>query len=211
MKYKAVLFDMDGVIVDSEPLHVAAFKQTLKQYGYTLTDTAYRQYFAGHTDREGYQNYFAAKHITTDVEMIVTATASTFKSMARGHIKPLPGVVPLIKQLHSKVKLAVVTGSVRPEAELALQECGLQQYFDVIVTGDDVKHGKPSPEGFLQAAYKLRVAVEDCVIVEDSPPGLQAAQAANIAAIAVTNTHSAKELAGATKIVDQLTLEAFEN
>lgn len=207
MKYKAVLFDMDGVILDSEPLHIAAFQATLGRFGHELDMSGYEAHFAGKTDEEGFKQYFSFINEQADIPNIMSEKAKAYLELAGDQLSPYPGIVPLIKELSALVPLALVTGSLHSEVDIALRACGIEGLFSVIVAAEDVTKSKPDPEGYLKAAKQLGVAAEDCVIVEDTPSGVNAAVAANIDCIAVTNTHTKEELKAATKVVDKLSFD----
>lgn len=211
MKYKAVLFDMDGVILDSEPLHVAAFQAVLKRYGHDLSDEQYKEHFAGRTDKEGFEQYFRFINESVELPAIMDEKARAYLELASDQLQPYPGVASVIRELSRSTALALVTGSLRAEAEVALKACGIEDLFDVIIAAEDVSKSKPDPEGYQQAVRRLGLTPSECVIVEDSPSGIAAANAAGIAVIAVCNTHEPEELSGATKIVEQLSLASFDS
>lgn len=208
MKYKAALFDMDGVILDSEPLHVAAFQTTLRGFGYTLDLDGYEAHFAGRTDEEGFRQYFDIDE-EADISTIMNEKAKQYMALASDQLLPYPGIVQIIKKLSESVPLALVTGSLRAEVDIALKACGLEDAFSSIVTAEDVTSGKPDPEGYVRAATELGIAAYDCVVVEDSPKGVAAAIAAGIDCIAVTTTHSRNDLKAATKVVNTLSINLF--
>lgn len=209
VKYKAVLFDMDGVIIDSEPLHEAAFRATFDARGRQLTGDHYKQYFLGKTDRDGLELYFKFMNEQVDVAKLADEKALMYLQLASDQITAYPGVVPLIKSLSAQVPLALVTGSLSIEAETALAALGIRHCFTTIVSAEDVAAGKPNPEGYLKAARLLGVAAKDCVVVEDSASGAMAAKAAGADCIAVTNTHTEDEPKEATTVVGHLSLELF--
>ena len=211
MKYKAILFDMDGVILDSEPLHTAAFQTTLMEHGKELSDDGYKQHFAGKTDKAGFEDYFDFINETVDIPLIMDQKTKIYLQLAADRLQGYPGMVALIKELSQTTQLALVTGSLRVEAEVALKALGITDCFEVTVTANDIEHSKPHPEGYLKAAALLGVDKEECVIVEDSPSGIMAALAAGIRSIGVTNTHTASELAGADLIVDSLDPSLFSS
>ncbi|RME90931.1 MAG: HAD family phosphatase, partial [Verrucomicrobia bacterium] len=112
-----------------------------------------------------------------------------------------PGVEDLLRRLHGRWRLAVASGSDRAVVEAVLQLRGLRRFFDVVLARDSVTRGKPAPDIFLEAARQLGVAPADCWVIEDSKPGIEAAQAAGMRVIAFAGTHPPEELAGATCVV----------
>lgn len=205
MNYQAVLFDMDGVIVDSEPLHVAAFQATLKNYGHDLSPEQYKQHFAGRTDEAGFKQYFDYIGETVKLPSIMDEKAKAYLALATDQLVPYPGVIEFIHDLaRQKVPLALVTGSLRAEAEITLETFGLTKYFSVVIAAEDIEYSKPDPEGYLKSAEALGVNSADCIVIEDAPKGVQAAKAAGMRCLAVTTTHNREELSSATLIVEQL-------
>ncbi|HSX28470.1 MAG TPA: HAD family phosphatase [Candidatus Saccharimonadales bacterium] len=205
MNYKAVLFDLDGVIVDSEPLHVAAFQAALKHYGHDLTEEQYKQYFAGRTDEAGFTHYFDAIGERVDLPTIMAQKAKIYLELAADQLVPYPGVLEFIQSLAArKVPLALVTGSLRAEAAVTLKAFKLTELFAAIITAEDITHSKPNPEGYLKGAKALGVQPGDCIVIEDAPSGVAAANAAGMRCLAVTTTHTAEELQDATLVVDKL-------
>lgn len=209
MKYKAVLFDMDGVILDSEPLHEAAFREILQNYGHTLTEDDYKNHFAGKTDEDAFKQYFKIINESVNLPQILSEKANAYIELARNQLQPYTGVVAIIRDIAKKLPLALVTGSLRYEVEVALGSLGIADCFSIIVAAEDVSQGKPNPEGYLKAAKLLNIPIKECIVVEDSPSGIKAAIVAGAYCVAVTNTHTADELKNASKIVDQLHINMF--
>lgn len=209
MNYKAALFDMDGVILDSEPLHFAAFKKTLQDHGKNLSDEEYKQFFAGRTDEYGFKRYFDFINETVNLSMIISEKSQNYLQLASGHLTTYPGVVKLIQDLARKMPLALVTESLSIEAKTTTDALGITDCFQAVICAEDIKRSKPDPEGYLKASEVLGIKNKDCVVVEDTPSGVLAAFNAGIACIAVTFTHSPNELAMANKIVDSLQLDLF--
>jgi beta-phosphoglucomutase len=205
MNYRAILFDLDGVIVNSEPLHQTAFETTLKARGHNLSPDQYIQYFADKTDEAGFKTYFAAIAEPFDLRAIMAEKAQAYLDLADGHLTPYPGVIELIQdEVARNTPLALVTGTLRHEVELTLKTFGITHCFKTIIAAEDVAVGKPDPAGYIKAAQLLHVAPADCIVVEDSPSGLKAAQSAGIRCVVVTNTHPAAELPGATLTLAEL-------
>lgn len=205
MSYKAILFDMDGVIVDSESLHVAAFQAVLKRYGHSLTDEQYKQYFAGRTDEAGFKQYFDFIGENVELPVIMDEKANTYLELAYDQLVPYPGVIEFIRDVASRnVLLALVTGSLRAEAEVTLKAFEITKFFSAVIAAEDINQTKPNPEGYLKAANALSTNPTDCVVIEDAPSGVKAANAAGMRCLAVTTTHTSEELKDATAVVDQL-------
>lgn len=211
MKYKAVLFDMDGVIVDSEPVHEAAFRATLHQYGHQLTEEQYKQHFLGKTDEAGLRSYFAFTSETVDFPVVLDTKAREYLQLAADQLVPYPGTLAFIRSLRAQqVPLALVTGSLRAEADIVLKAFDLVAAFSAVVAAEDIIKSKPDPEGYLKGAAALGIAPRDCVVIEDAPSGVKAAKAAGIPCVAVTTTHSLEELAEATFITNSLRAGVLE-
>jgi HAD superfamily hydrolase (TIGR01509 family) len=211
MNYKAVLFDMDGVIVDSEPLHIAAFQATLKRYGHDLTQEQYKQYFAGKTDEAGFRQYFDFINETVDLSFFLNEKTKAYLALAADQLVPYPGVIDFIYELSTRnVPLALVTGSLRVEAEVTLKTLHMAKVFSVVVAAEDIAQSKPSPEGYLKGTKALNVEPTNCIVIEDAPSGVRAAKAAGMKCLAITNTHSEEELNEADRIVNQLRLDYLE-
>jgi len=211
MAYKAVLFDMDGVIVDSEPLHIAAFRTCLKKHGHNVTGGQYKKYFAGRTDEAGFRQYFDFVREAVSLPIVMDEKAKIYSALAADQLVPYVGVVDFIRALvANKVALGLVTGSLRAEAEVVLKTFELADLFQTIVAAEDITQSKPNPEGYLKGAKALGVDPADCIVIEDAPSGVKAAGAAGMRCLAVTTTHTKEELAGAALITDRLRPESID-
>jgi HAD superfamily hydrolase (TIGR01509 family) len=211
MSYEAVLFDMNGVIVDDEPLHFAAFQTVLQDIG-GLSSGQYKKYFAGKTDSDGFASYLAAgKDQRPDIVDLMARKAEVYVALAADNLMPYPGAADCIQDLAEKdVPLALVTSSTQREAAAVLASFQLSKYFSVVVTAEDVTKGKPDPEGYQRAAELLGCDPARCLVVEDAPSGLRAAHAAGMCCAVVLNTHSRAELADADCFYSQLSVGCFD-
>jgi beta-phosphoglucomutase len=210
---RALIFDCDGVIADDEPLHLAAFQRALAPAGITIVRDAYYARYLGLNDREAVHLAFADAGIAASAEQIaaaVGAKANLFLDLVRAGTPIFPGVVPFVRAAAAHVPLAVASGALRREIDLILAQAGIAECFTTIVSSEDVREGKPSPEGFLLALARLRgsgsteLRASDCVVVEDSQPGVEAARRAGMRCVAVTTSHPRAALAGADVIVGSL-------
>ncbi len=209
---RAIIFDFDGVIADSEPLHLAAFQQALEPEGIVLTTEAYYADYLGYDDYDAIVAALreAGRPPTEEsVQALMAAKAEHFLALVREGVRILPGVPAFIRHAATRVPLAVASGALRREIELILAYAGLRKAFDAIVSAEDVSEGKPAPESFLLALERLRervpnLAPGDCLVIEDSRAGVEAARRAGMRCLAVTNSYPASELGAADVVVPSL-------
>lgn len=201
---KTILWDMDGVISDSYSYHLAAWQETFKKRGVDFAEQDFSRLFGTRNDfivRTVMGNNLA-EH---DVKTIVQEKEETFRRKAGGKIKSFPGAIRLLAALRqANVKQGLASSAPKANIDLVLSELNLAEVFDAVVSGQDVSESKPSPQIYLAAAQRLGAAPEDCLVIEDSPLGIQAANAAGMKSLAVTNTHCRQKLGEATKVVDSL-------
>ncbi|MBU0591180.1 HAD family phosphatase [Candidatus Micrarchaeota archaeon] len=179
---KAVLFDFDGVIVDSEKIHKKTFMDLLKQFGVNVTKKKWYEEFAGTGSRKIFERLVRDHDLNTDVDDLVTRRQMLFlEYVKKGKVKPISGLKPLLLFLHEKgIRMAIVSGGHRDYIELLVDMLGIQHYFELIVSASDITARKPNPEVFLHAARKMNISPQDCVVFEDSYSGCKAAKAAGM-------------------------------
>ena len=210
----AVIFDFDGVIVDTEPIHHAAFQRTLEPFGLHFTWQEYVETYIGFDDRDAFRHAFSAKGRVLSQEILfqlIERKASVFNEVIRSGVKAYPGVVELIRLLHTKkIPLAICSGALRSDIDPILAMLSIADYFKVIVTANDVAASKPDPECYALAFQKLLSAENNSfskvatLAIEDTPAGISAAKAAGLKVCAVTNSYPAATLEQATFVVDSL-------
>jgi HAD superfamily hydrolase (TIGR01509 family) len=190
MAIRAVLFDFDGVLADTENHHVAAWQRTLAALGWSIPDEiAVRS--AEIDDRAFLSELFWARGVTEgDVEGWLRKKQQLMVSLLKDSPRLYPGVVELVDALHGRVELAVVTGTSRQNVEVVLEAAGLAQSFSLIVSKEDVRQIKPDPEPYRFAVNRLGIAPDEAVALEDSPSGLSSARAAGVHTIAVGHRRS---------------------
>ena len=211
---KSVIFDFDGVITDSEILHLRAFNQSLAQYGIEITKNDYYTMYLGFNDTDCYKLLIEKGLLKMDEQQINTLMIQKkqiFEQLAKAEGKMIEGVRDFLKMLEqNNIPMAICSGSLLTEVEMVLEDARLRHLFEVIVSGEQVKKGKPDPEGFLLSLQRLNenrenpITANQCVVIEDSHWGLEAAKAAGMHTIAVTNSYDAEQLGMAEKIVNRL-------
>ncbi len=206
-QYKAVIFDLNGVIIDDESLHERAFKEVIGECGVRLSHDDYIRCFAGRTDEAGvveYQEHLGGRSLGNTYK-IVQWKQAVYQNLFQNEALAYPYVSKTIEAVaRSGMKLAVVTGAPRREADAVFNKLSIKVTFDAIISSEDVAMGKPHPEGYLLAAETLNVTPEECIVIEDSPSGIDAAKKAGMFCIAVTNTHSESALHAADSIVSDI-------
>lgn len=184
---QAIIFDMDGLMVDSEPLARRAWDQILQTYGHNMTDDVYRQMIGRRTDQAGQillNNY--ALPLTLD--KLVTEKASIFHEIRAQGVPAMPGLMVLQETIQERnIPWAVATSSPREHATIILTQLGLAETCHAIAAGNEVTYGKPAPDIYLLAAKRLGINPTLCLALEDSEPGCQAAAAAGMKVIAIPN------------------------
>jgi HAD superfamily hydrolase (TIGR01509 family) len=199
-----VIFDMDGVIVDSEPYSMQALVDTLRQYGVEPTEDELRRSY-GRRVRDDFVDYFSRYRVTADVYIAIAHKDARYYHLAAGHLQPFPGVMPLLKRLrHSGYRLALASSGDRVKVAFGMQALGLNGIFEAVVSGDDVTHSKPDPEIYLTAAQRIEIPPGACIAIEDAPAGVEAAKRAGMRCIAVTNSVGREQLHKADLIIDSL-------
>lgn len=197
---------MNGVLVDDERLHETAFRAALKASGFALGRDDYYRFFAGRSDKDGF-NAFLAQHTSSrfNVTKLQESKSKVYASEVDGKIEVFDDAIALVYHLKDLgYPVGLVTGSNSTEVDVLLDELRLHGIFDVVVTSDDVNEGKPSAEPFLQAATALGLQPSECVVIEDSPAGIASARRAGMRSIAVGNTHQTDDLRDADLVVSEI-------
>jgi beta-phosphoglucomutase len=213
----AIVFDFDGVLADSEPLHFEVFRQVLAEAGITLTPEAYYSKYLGYDDLGAFQAVLRDEgrpHDAAAVASLVAAKADRFPKLVEGRDNVLfPGVAAAVRRFATEVPLAIASGALPHEIELILAGAKLRDAFHVVVGAGDTPRSKPAPDPYARAVELLQAkglvpagpdAVSGCVAIEDSHWGIESAKAAGLACIAVTTSYDASELGAADLVVPKV-------
>lgn len=182
----SVIFDLDGTLVDSEPNYYEAGRRLLAGHGVADFSWDHHARFIGIGTRETLEILREEYGIQAPVEELLAAKNRTYLELARASTDVFPEMRKFVERLHTeRVPMAVASGSSRAAIEAILAGTGLDAYIPTVVSAEDVAHGKPEPDVFLEAARRLGAVPADCVVVEDAAPGAAAAHAAGMRCIAV--------------------------
>lgn len=198
----AVIFDMDGVIIDSNPFHKISLRQFCEKYGYHLSDEELVKRIYGRTNKEWITNLFGALPLE-EITRLEEEKESLFRKLYEKEIQALPGLPDFLKQLNEcNIPVAIGTSAPRSNVDYVLRHTNLGKYFSVILDESHVSKGKPNPEIYLKVAAALQFNPMHCVVFEDSLSGVEAAKRAGTKVVGVTTTHTRQELSHTHLIID---------
>ncbi|MGH7180908.1 MAG: HAD family hydrolase [Nitrospiraceae bacterium] len=210
----AIIFDFDGVIADTEPLHFAGFRQTLAEIGINLTESDYYANYLGYDDRGCFITALTEHRQPFDpaaLTQLMQRKAHVYLESVKDHLVIFPGVCEFVREAAAVYPLAIASGALRHEIEVILDQAGLRKEFLHITSAEDVTKGKPDPQPFLQTLTALNRQCRDqaitagsCLVIEDSIPGIRSAKTAGMKVLAVTNTHTIHDLHEAHMITRSL-------
>jgi HAD superfamily hydrolase (TIGR01509 family) len=200
-KLEAVLFDMDGVIIDSEPLWSKAEQQLLARRNLRYSSQL-KTVMMGLDSSEAVG--FLIKHydLKESVSDVVAERNQLVADLFRQFLRPMPHALQLVRSVQAaQIKTGLVTSSPQDLVDLALSRLNITELFDLILSGDQVARGKPAPDIYLTAAEALGVSHENCLVIEDAPHGVAAAKAAGMCCLAISTSASEPELGAADRVV----------
>jgi HAD superfamily hydrolase (TIGR01509 family) len=211
MAMRAAIFDFDGVIVDSEPLHFQALRGSLLPEGIQIDEEEYYSRYLAYNDRTAIRLALEAHDVSPPparLDAIARRKAELFADLA-SKIPLFPGAAELVRSLAARVPLAIASGALHGEIDAILRGAGLREAFAAIVGADDVSRGKPDPEPYvtamgLLAARAPGLAPAECLVFEDSMAGIASARAAGMKVVAVAHSYPREKLGAAHRVVDSL-------
>ena len=210
---RAIIFDFDGVIADSEPLHFASFRDVLAEEGVALSEPEYYAQYLGFDDVGALTSIGATQPepwSAARITALAARKAERFEALQRDAAVLFPGAADVIRRAASEVPIAIASGALRAEIERVLERAGLSACFAAIVGADDTPLSKPAPDPYLHALARLahvvgsEIQASSCVAIEDSIWGLESAKAAGLHTVAVAQTYSDAELPLAELIIPNI-------
>lgn len=192
-RIEALLFDMDGVVIDSEPIHEEAQRIIFREYGLAVPEALYPS-FKGMTEQKVFEQivseYGSSHH---DPATLVLAKEETYRRLLVD-LQLVPGVLDFLELVQSRFRMALTTSSVRENQRIAFERFDLERYFEVVVAAEDIEHPKPHPQPYLTTAEKLGVPPEACLVLEDSLHGVRSGKRAGCSVVGVTTSFEAAAL-----------------
>ena len=183
---KAVIFDFDGLMVETETVSFKVYRKILANYGIDYQLDTYVQDYSGHPETENVANLINTYNLPLSYDQLFALVITTEKELLSSGVDLKPGLKELLIYLkNNNYKIAIASSSLTDRAMKILDQHGINGYFDAFVFAEDITNGKPDPEIFLKAAEKLEVSPSDCLVLEDSEAGIEAADSASMKVICI--------------------------
>ena len=204
---RAIIFDFNGVIIDDEPLHFFAFRDIFEKEGIRLTRRDYYARYLAYDDRSCIREILTDNHrklSTPSMKRLRRLKERAYRSLLKTRLRLFPRAIEFIQECAAHYPLAIASGALSSEIDSILDEFRLRRFFAAVVSADDVVHGKPHPETFLRAWKALnrrraraekKILVSECLVIEDSLHGIEAAHQAGIRCVAVAHSYPLRKLA----------------
>jgi beta-phosphoglucomutase len=203
----AIVFDFDGVLANSEPLHLRAYQEVLGDLGIFVERDEYYAQYLGFDDVGAFKAIAAARSQSwtdDEVRTLVERKTVVFDEMLASAEVLYPNAVACVERLASRLPLGIASGALRHEIEAVLRASGLDRHIRFIVASGDTPSSKPAPDPYARAAQLHGIAPAACVAIEDSKWGIESAKAAGLRCVGITHTYPASELGAADAIIDSL-------
>jgi beta-phosphoglucomutase len=210
---RAIIFDFDGVLANSEPLHLRAYQDVLAAEGLTLSEPDYYARYLGFDDVAAFTAMGAdagRAWTSTDIRRLIVTKARRLEQLEDNVSVLFPGAAEAVRRAAAEVPIAIASGALGAEVRRVLEREELVHCFTAIVAAEDTPLSKPSPEPYLRAlalltsALSVQIAPHECVALEDSPWGLQSARAAGLRTVAVAQTYAATDLPAADLVISTI-------
>ena len=204
---RAVVFDFDGVLADTEPLHLAAYQEIFSDMGVELSPEEYYEQYVGYDDEGMFRRMASVRgwQLTDEqIAALIVQKSAVFEQVIARTDVLYAGARACVEQVADAYPLGIASGALKHEIEMILERGRLRQHFAFIVASGDTPESKPRPDPYLRAAVLHGLPPADCVAIEDSRWGIEAAKAAGMACVAITTTYDASHLAAADRVIASL-------
>ena len=202
-KTQAVIFDLDGTLIDNNSYHRQTWEKYLEKIGKKISEEEFNANMNGRTNEDAIKYIFGKDISNEDSLKHTLEKESLYREIYKPFIKPVPGLIDFLEILKSKnIPMAIATSGIQPNIDFMFENIPIKQYFDLVVNSSHIKKGKPDPEIYLKVASLLHVSPKNCLVFEDAAVGIKSAKAAGMKVIAVATTQPKEELAEADEIMD---------
>lgn len=188
---KAVIFDLDGTILDNNPFHLSSWKEYLKQIGREMTDEEFNEKLNGRTNRDVVKYLYGNDLSDEEIWKHTNEKEALYRQMYKPHITPVAGLTEMLEILHKQnTPMAIATSGIKVNIEFMFENVPIRKYFKAVIDSSYITHGKPHPEIFMKTAEVLKIDPVECLVFEDAVVGIKSAQSAGMKVIAVATTES---------------------
>ena len=198
----AVIFDLDGTLVDNNPFHLKSWLQYLENMGRHISQEEFNRHLNGRTNKDAIEYIFGRKMDDAEAMVYTLEKETIYRQLYRPFIKPVNGLLELLSILKKQqLPMAIATSGIQVNIDFMFDHIPIRQYFTAIVNSAHIKKGKPDPEIYLTTAKQLNIPPANCLVFEDAVVGVNAAKAAGMKTIAVTTTQTKEELGAANLVI----------
>lgn len=202
-KTKAVIFDLDGTLLDNNPYHLKSWIEYLKNQRRHISEEEFNTNINGRTNKDVIEYIYGRKMNNEEILKFSLEKEAVYRKIYRPFIKPVAGLVKFLEILKEKnIPMAIATSGIQPNIDFMFEHVPIKKYFKTVVNSSHIIKGKPDPEIYLKASSLLGVSPENCLVFEDAVVGIKSAKAAGMKVIAVSTTQSIDDLAIADMIVE---------
>jgi beta-phosphoglucomutase len=210
MNAKAVIFDLDGTLIDNNAYHLKTWRVYLEKLGINISEDEYRKNINGRTNKDALEYIYNKKMTAEEAMVYALEKEALYREIYNADIKPVNGLIELLEVLYSRnIPIAIATSGIQVNIDFMFEHIPIKKYFKEVVNSSHISKGKPDPEIYLKTASLLNIPAENCLVFEDAVVGVNAAHSAGMKVIAITTTQSAEELKNAEMIIRDFTAESF--
>ena len=200
---QAVIFDLDGTLIDNNAYHILSWKQYLKNIGKDISEEEFKKNMNGRTNKDAAEYIYGRKLSDEEAMKYALEKEAIYREMYKSHIKPIDGLMKLLETLDKlNLSMAIATSGIQVNIDFMFEHLPIQNYFKAVVNSSHITKGKPDPEIYLKTADTLKVNPANCLVFEDAAVGVASAKDAGMHVIAITTTQTTEELNMADEIIE---------
>lgn len=203
---KAIIFDLDGTLLDNNEVHLKAWKKYLKESQMEISDEDFKKYISGRTNKDAVAHLYKKELTEDEASKYYLKKEEIYRKLYEIDIVPIAGLLRFLKDLdRHNIAMAIATSGIQVNIDFMFTHVPIKKYFKKIISSADISKGKPDPEIFLKTAKSLHTSPENCIVFEDSIAGVFAGKSAGMKVVALTTTHTAEEFKNADLIIKDYT------
>jgi beta-phosphoglucomutase len=203
MKAKAVIFDLDGTLIDNNSFHLISWKRYLKSIGKDISEKEYKANINGRTNKDAVEYIYGRRMSDEEALRYALEKEEIYRNLYKPLIKPVAGLLEFLEELHKRnIPMAIATSGVQVNIDFMFDNIDIKRYFNVVLNSANIQRGKPHPEIYLKTAAALNTSPKNCLVFEDAVVGIEAAHDARMKVIALATTHEKEDLGMADMVIE---------